>query len=231
MYFAGVTVGGLLFGVLADRWGRRVILLSCLYAQGILGASSFFVSNITSFIVLRVFQGFFTQGLQGSMYTLMQELTPPRHLTFTGMGSEFFWATGLIYLGIVSYFVEDWRLLQVLVTLPTVVTLAWVWLTPESPKWYLCKEKKTEMVNQVMQIARRNKDEKFFEEINREVEESSEAVKEEPVPAGRMIEIFTNKILLKHILVMILVWYSVSLSYYGILLFMPNLAGSELLNL
>lgn len=228
MYFVGVTVGGLLFGIIADKWGRRSTVFICLYCQGILGACLYFSHNVTVFIVLRVLQGFFVQGLQGSMYTLVQEFTPPRHLTFTGFGIEVFWAFGLIYLGGISYFVHDWRLLQLVITLPVlIVTLTWVWLVPESPQFYLVKNRKEAAVNEAFKLASRNKDKTFFDEYQKVTFASkSDAQSAEPIPAGKMIEIFSNKILLKHIIVMILVWYSVSLSYWGILLFMPNLAGS-----
>lgn len=45
-----------------------------------------------------------------------------------------------------------------------------------------------------------------------------------------LLDIFTNPILRKHLIIMILVWYCVTLSYYGIIYFLPNLAGERHLN-
>ena len=61
VYFGGVMVGGLLFGYLADKFGRKPVMLTTLYIPIIIGAGIAFAPSYIIFVVLRFFQGFFIQ--------------------------------------------------------------------------------------------------------------------------------------------------------------------------
>lgn len=61
IYFVGVTVGSLVCGAMADMWGRRKLILGCLYLQGAFGVSLYFTQSLEQFMVLRMIQGFFIQ--------------------------------------------------------------------------------------------------------------------------------------------------------------------------
>lgn len=61
IYFAGVTVGSFVCGVLADIWGRRRLVYVCLYVQGIFGILNYFSTTLEMFVLLRFIQGFFVQ--------------------------------------------------------------------------------------------------------------------------------------------------------------------------
>lgn len=115
---------------------------------------------------------------------------------------------------------------------------------PESPRWYLAKNKKKPAFDAVVKIAEKNRDGEFFREYNTMQMDTYDAgqkvsenvpltpalIADEPHESATMIDLFRNKILLKHTLVMVAVWWSVTLSYYGILLYLPNLPGGRHLN-
>jgi MFS family permease len=61
LYFCGVTIGAVICGLLADRYGRRPLILICLYAQGLAGVSLYFIQSLAAFMALRFIQGFFVQ--------------------------------------------------------------------------------------------------------------------------------------------------------------------------
>lgn len=65
IYFVGVTMGSLVCGALADLWGRRKLILGCLYLQGIFGASLYFSNSLQMFMAFRFVQGFFIQVSEG----------------------------------------------------------------------------------------------------------------------------------------------------------------------
>ncbi|XP_021939486.1 solute carrier family 22 member 6-A-like isoform X3 [Zootermopsis nevadensis] len=135
IYFCGVTVGAVVFGILADQYGRRPVVLICLYAQGLVGVCLYFVQSLAAFMALRCIQGFFIQGLQGTTYTLMVELFPQKFRTAVGVVLELYWAVGLIYLAGASYYVPGWRSLELILSIPTAVTLLYVCFVPESARW------------------------------------------------------------------------------------------------
>lgn len=54
-------IGGLIFGSLSDRFGRKNMMLVCLYTQCIIGIGLHFVRRLVMFMGLRFFQGIFIQ--------------------------------------------------------------------------------------------------------------------------------------------------------------------------
>lgn len=61
IYFAGVMIGGGVFGQLGDVIGRKPVLLVCLYGHVVLGVGVHFANSYGLFVVLRFFVGFLIQ--------------------------------------------------------------------------------------------------------------------------------------------------------------------------
>ena len=61
IYFAGVMIGGVIFGMISDRFGRRKVLLFTMYAHIIFGIAVAFIPNYTGFVTLRFIIGFLMQ--------------------------------------------------------------------------------------------------------------------------------------------------------------------------
>ena len=60
-YFCGVMLGGIFFGSLSDKFGRKNMMLICLYTQCVIGIGIHFVRRLVVFIGLRFIQGIFIQ--------------------------------------------------------------------------------------------------------------------------------------------------------------------------
>uniref|UniRef100_A0A0C9RV89 SLC22A8 protein n=1 Tax=Fopius arisanus TaxID=64838 RepID=A0A0C9RV89_9HYME len=144
VYYVGVSIGALVAGITADRFGRLPVLAICLYAQGTMAVATYIVQSYPVFVGLRGLQGIFAQGLHASTYILILELFPTkfRTLVFTVMGIA--WALGLELLAGLSYIILDWRILQLAVSVPTAITVLYVGIIPESPRWLMAKGKTTE---------------------------------------------------------------------------------------
>ena len=61
IYFAGVMIGGGVFGQLGDIFGRKPVLLICLYGHIVFGVGVYFADSYELFVVLRFFVGFLVQ--------------------------------------------------------------------------------------------------------------------------------------------------------------------------
>lgn len=147
--------------------------------------------------------------------------------TLTGLLWILFYAFGIIFAGVVSYVVPDWRMLQLLTAIPALVVLACSWLIPESPHWYLVKKRKLQAVTETYMIARRNGGEWHKYTLKSERPSISQA----PEAVGSVMDLFTDRILRKHTLVMLASWFSVSLAYYGIFYYTPIIPGGLHVNL
>ena len=61
IYFAGVMIGGVIFGMISDRFGRRKVLLFTMYAHIIVGVAVSFIPSYAWFVSLRFILGFLMQ--------------------------------------------------------------------------------------------------------------------------------------------------------------------------
>ena len=67
IYFCGVMVGGVLFGHLADKFGRKPVMLTCIYMPVIVGVATAFSPWYSIFVGLRFIQGIL---MQVNLYSL-----------------------------------------------------------------------------------------------------------------------------------------------------------------
>lgn len=156
VYYIGVLMGAWIAGLLADRIGRLPVQALCLYTQGTMAVALYVVQNYPTFLALRGLQGVFVQGLQNSTYILSLELFPAKARTFVALVMQIAWAIGLILLAALSYVIPDWRILQLAVSVPTAITVLYIWMIPESPRWLLAKGKTTEADMALERIAKYN---------------------------------------------------------------------------
>lgn len=244
IYFAGVTIGALIFGPLSDYIGRRRTLQITTTGQILMGLCIHFESftpTATAFTALRFIQGSFTQGLQTIAYTSLIEFTPVRLRTFMGCLWEVFWAMGLMYVGALSSVNHHWRTLQLYLLIPTAIGMIVTWIIPESLHWTWSRNKFRQTIANYTKIADRNGDKRFLEEEQtfqtdkdwRELETECRLVDEKSSAGGvqsSLFIIFRNSVLRKHILVMSLLWFTVTMCYYVITFYLPNVAGDRHVN-
>ncbi|XP_011702190.1 PREDICTED: organic cation transporter protein-like [Wasmannia auropunctata] len=144
VYCIGVLLGAWITGFLTDRIGRLPVQAICLYAQGTMAVALYIVQSYPAFLALRGLQGVFVQGLQNSTYILSLELFPARSRTLVALIMQIFWSIGLVLLAVLSYMIPDWRILQLAISVPTAITVLYIWIIPESPRWLLARRKLTE---------------------------------------------------------------------------------------
>ena len=61
IYFVGVMIGGILFGTISDKFGRRPVMLTTLYAHIVVGFSIALIPNYAGFVALRFLLGMLMQ--------------------------------------------------------------------------------------------------------------------------------------------------------------------------
>lgn len=236
IYFVGVTFGALICSTICDLWGRRKLVYTCLYAQAVMALGLYYASSLELFIFFRFLQGFFVQGVQTCSYTLMLEYCPSKYRTAAAVFWESMWAIGLGLLGVISFYIRDWRTVSLVVLAPTVISLTYSWIFPESITWLYAKNRPKEALRVLKKVAESNKNHAVVEKCNdisldnnqndllSEEKGEAEEVKE---GGSSLTAVLTSRVLKKHLFIMIGVWLSVTLSYYGILFFLSELPGDR----
>jgi MFS transporter, putative metabolite:H+ symporter len=105
---AGMLIGGILFGILADRRGRLSILMASIVLYSFMNIANAFVTDVWMYAVLRFFSGIGLAGELGVAITLVSEVMPKHS---RGYGTTIVAATGILG-AVAAYFVNeifDWR--------------------------------------------------------------------------------------------------------------------------
>ncbi len=131
-------VGAFLFGLLADRYGRRLPLMIDLVFYSIVEVATAFAPNYTSFLILRALFGIGMGGEWGVGASLTMEKVPPRlRGLFSGLLQQGY-AAGNLLAAICYFFLFDkwgWRPMFLLGGLPALLAIFVRVRVKESEVW------------------------------------------------------------------------------------------------
>ncbi|WP_026572597.1 MFS transporter [Bacillus sp. UNC438CL73TsuS30] len=149
----GMAVGALIFGLMADRVGRKSVFIITLLLFSIGSGASAFTTTITMFLVLRFFIG---MGLGGELpvaSTLVSESVPVEKRGRIVVLLESFWAVGWLVAAVISYFVIPkfgWQVALLISAIPAIYTLYLRMGLPDSPRFTEVKRQEKVSVFQSM---------------------------------------------------------------------------------
>ncbi len=121
LQMGGMLVGGLTWGVIGDKLGRRFALLACITLYSVANVLSGLVVNVEQYAVMRFIAGFGLAGELGAGITLVSEILPKNKrgygttvISFLGLcgalfasyvGADFHWRTAYIIGGVMGFMV------------------------------------------------------------------------------------------------------------------------------
>ncbi|WP_063254711.1 MFS transporter [Neobacillus niacini] len=140
----GMAVGALIFGLMADRIGRKNVFIITLLLFSIGSGISAFATSITIFLILRFFIG---MGLGGELpvaSTLVSESVPAEKRGRIVVLLESFWAAGWLIAAVISYFIIPkfgWSTALLISATPALYALYLRIGLPDSPRFEALKDK------------------------------------------------------------------------------------------
>ncbi len=223
IFFVGMLIGAAGFGRLADRIGRRNLLIITVLMDALFGLASAFASDFTMLLVFRFLTGLAVGGTLPVDYAMMAEFLPANRRGRWLVGLEGFWAIGTVIVALAAWYAavnemgDAWRFIFVITALPALVGLALRFWVPESP-FYLLRTGRPDEAKKVLdQIATTNG---------------------KPVVAGKLTETREPRLPLSAIFagpyarrswLILAAWLLVSIAYYGIFVWLPGklVSGGE----
>ena len=138
-------LGAFLFGRLADRFGRRPVLMADVALYSVLGFATAFTPNLIAFLVVRSLFGIAMGGEWGTGASLTMETVPPKArgmvsgLLQSGYPTGYLLAS-IVYRNFYDHFgawtgMEPWRVMFMIGILPALLILYIRRNVPESPGW------------------------------------------------------------------------------------------------
>lgn len=133
IYFLGNLLIGQFFAVLADRFGRRPIIIFSLLLTGIVGSLGALAPSFPLLLVARFIQGSCYTPLTTVNYVLSGESIPHRSQSLTSIFFGVSWVCGYCFLAPLSVWFPTWRSLQFATSIPNVAVAVFLMITlPES---------------------------------------------------------------------------------------------------
>ena len=147
----GMAIGALLFGIWADKIGRKKIFIITLLIFSIASGISALTTTLSVFLIFRFFIGLGLGGELPVASTLVSEIVPAKDRGRIIVLLESFWAFGWLLASLISYFIIPsfgWRMALIISALPAFYALYLRLKLPDSPAFSTKKtEKRTVFQN------------------------------------------------------------------------------------
>jgi MFS transporter, putative metabolite:H+ symporter len=151
----GMAIGALLFGIWADRIGRKKIFIITLLLFSIASGLSALTTTLSVFLIFRFFIG---MGLGGELpvaSTLVSEIVPAKDRGRIIVLLESFWAFGWLLASLISYFIIPsfgWRMALIISALPAFYALYLRLKLPDSPAFSAKKTEKRTIFQNMKEV-------------------------------------------------------------------------------
>lgn len=146
---AGLFLGSLIAGPLADKFGRRTIFAWDMLLFAVISASQFFVTSPEQLLALRLLLGLVLGFDYVVSKSLVTEFAPRRYRGRLLSVLAAAWAAGYVAAYLVGFAIHDtgpdaWRLMLALSGVPALLILPLRMGVPESPIWLMARGRSEE---------------------------------------------------------------------------------------
>lgn len=134
VFLLGGATGGLLFGMMADRWGRKPTMIATILTYSVFSGLTYFAHNMWHVGLLRFFVALGTGGAWAVAASLVAEVFPAKARTHA---AGIFHATSVLGTWIATFVgilvAAQWRNAYLVSILPALL-VAWVMVSVKEPK-------------------------------------------------------------------------------------------------
>ncbi|MFJ9291942.1 sugar porter family MFS transporter [Bacillus halotolerans] len=173
MLLLGAAFGALLCGKLADRYGRRKMILNLSFLFFLASLGTAIAPNVLTMVIFRFLLGLAVGGASSMVPAFLAEMAPyekrGRMVTQNELmivGGQFL---AYVFNAILGVAMADtghvWRYMLVLCVIPALLLFASMLMVPESPRWLTSKGKKSEALRVLKLIRDEKRAEAEFKEI------------------------------------------------------------------
>ncbi|XP_044914671.1 solute carrier family 22 member 5 isoform X3 [Felis catus] len=228
LFFVGVLVGSFISGQLSDRFGRKNVLFVTMGMQTGFSFLQVFSKNFEMFAVLFVLVGMGQISNYVAAFVLGTEILGKSvRIIFSTLGVCIFYAFGYMLLPLFAYFIRDWRMLLLALTVPGVLCAALWWFIPESPRWLISQGRFEEAEVIIRRAAKINGivapstifDSSELQDLSSKKQQSHSILDLLQTRNIRMVTVMS-----------IILWMTISVGYFGLSLDTPNLHGDVYVN-
>jgi putative MFS transporter len=216
--FVGQLIGALLFGWVAERYGRMTAMIWSIALFGVMSLVCAFAWDYNSLLVFRTIQGIGLGGEVPVAAVFISELARAKGRGRFVLLYELVFPIGLVSASLVGLWVVPhfgWQWMFVIGALPAFLALVLRWLLPESPRW-LAVRGHTAEAQAAMAL------------IERETEKATGKPLPPPQPVvstldkpASLADLF-GPLYLRRTLVVWVIWFAAYFVNYGLSIWLPT---------
>ncbi|KAM6158146.1 organic anion transporter 3 [Rhynchocyon petersi] len=216
-FMAGVLIGGLVFGNLSDRFGRKIILSWSYLLLAASGCCAAFSPTILFYMFFRFLTGCSMSGISLSTVILNVEWMPTRIRAISSTAIGYCYTFGQFILPGLAYSIRQWRWLQLTVSVPFFVVFLWSWWVAESVSWMVHFGKFSKALKLLQWVAAFNGKKEEGEKLS--VEELKLSLQKEIALSNtkhNAANLFRIPVLRRISVCLSLAWFSTGFAYYSL---------------
>ncbi|CAH0712859.1 unnamed protein product, partial [Brenthis ino] len=217
VFFCGSIVGGLIFGWIADKYGRVPAIVGTNMAGFFAGVGTAFANSFWSFCLCRFLVGLAYDNCFIIMYIVVVEYVGPKWRTFVAnMSIAVYFTFAACLLPWIALAVSDWKIYTLITSVPLALSLFTPCLVPESARWLISKGRIDEALKILKKCERMNR-KKIPVEILKEFKDTAiEIAKaEEEIKNYSVIDLFKTPRLRRNSILLLFIWMYIAMVFDG----------------
>ncbi|XP_005414810.1 PREDICTED: solute carrier family 22 member 6 isoform X2 [Chinchilla lanigera] len=219
LYMVGVLLGAMSFGHLADRLGRRKVLILNYLQTAVSGTCAAYAPNFPLYCAFRLLSGMSLASIAINSMTINVEWTPIHTRACVGTLMGYTYSLGQFLLAGLAYAVPHWRHLQLLVSAPFYAFFLYSWFFIESARWLSSRGRLDLTLSTLQRVARINGKQAEGAKLSMEVLRTS-LQKELTLGKGQAsaMDLLRCPPLRHLFLCLSMLWFATSFAYYGLVM-------------
>lgn len=217
VFFGGAILGGLIFGWVADRYGRIPALVWTNLIGFVAGIATSFVTSFWAFCLCRFLVGLAFDNCFTMMYILVLEYVGPRWRTFVAnMSIAIYFTMASCLLPWMAYYIANWKVLCIATSAPLILAAITPWIVPESARWLVSQGKLNKAVCILKKFGKINGTEAEPHIYTKFIDSCQKLQKEEEADkVYSVLDLFKSPRLRNTTLLLIIIWMAISLCFDG----------------
>ncbi|XP_061473047.1 organic cation/carnitine transporter 2-like isoform X2 [Rhineura floridana] len=228
LFFVGVLFGSFISGQLSDKFGRKNVLFLTMGIQTGFGFLQIFSTSWEMFSILFLIVGMGQISNYVAAFVLGTEILGKSiRIVYCTLGVCIFYAFGYMLLPLCAYFIREWRMLLLALTVPGLLYIPLWWFIPESPRWLLAQGRVQEAEDIIRKAAEKNHvtaPDVIFDPIKVQDLNSQEQ------QTYSILDLVRTRNIRSITIMCVILWMVISIGYFGLSLDTPNLHGNVYIN-